>query len=280
MQNEIITKLKEYNIDLDIDLDTDFDQHFKICDESSLIKIHDLFLNDKLFDSNNDIEYFYISLYLYNFRKKNDPNLFTSFTNYCSSTIKDGNVYIEKYLLMAIERNNTDAMYILGSHYLNYNHGIEKGELYLSMACEKNHYCAFKYLRKYFSAKKSYTELLNLYTKCSDIIGNEDLIFLIDKLYFEDLSDLESLALTNLMLKIDLDLVQIRQAACRDVHIILRETLPIMIISHIKLLKSNMDLLDLHFRYSMNGLGYEDAKKDFMNNIHNLDQNKFKISSK
>ena len=29
--------------------------------------------------------------------------------------------------------------------------------------------------------------------------------------------------------------------------------------------KQKIELLDLHFKYSVNGLGYEDAKKDFIN---------------
>lgn len=40
--------------------------------------------------------------------------------------------------------------------------------------------------------------------------------------------------------------------------------MPFLLESYTKMIKYNLDMMKLHFEYTVNGLGYEDAKKDFI----------------
>lgn len=45
------------------------------------------------------------------------------------------------------------------------------------------------------------------------------------------------------------------------------EKMPFLLETYINLIKYNLDMIKLHFKYSLDGVGYDDAKKDFISKL-------------
>jgi len=86
MEKLFITELNKYNL-----------KYIKIKNETSLTKIYNLFKSNIFEESSTDIEYFYYGVYYDEIEKNYD--------------------LMKKYYLMAIELNNSPAMYNLADYY-------------------------------------------------------------------------------------------------------------------------------------------------------------------
>jgi len=154
---------------------------------------------------------------------------------------------VKKYYLMAIENNHYIAMYNLGFHYQHVEKDYNLMKKYYLMAIDKGHMSAIFNLEKFYIDNNDTLGLLQLYIKIGDKAKISNLLIN----YFNQ---------TNINQEINLILLQYFD--CIDV-----TNLPISFKLFKQLLNNQIDLLEVHFKYSENGSGYQEAKQDFLKQL-------------
>jgi len=149
---------------------------------------------------------------------------------------------MKKYYLMAIAFNDVMTMYELAIYY----HDIENNDLEM----EKYYLMAIDYgcndtayLEDYYYNKNKYNELLKLYLKIQNSNKMIDLLIYI-------------VGQKNNMI-LDTQTIKILYTT------ILPENVPLYLHIIKKLLSKKINLIESHFKYSLNSAGYEEAKKEF-----------------
>jgi hypothetical protein len=187
---------------------------------------------------------------------------------------------MKKYYLMAIEKESDTAMYNLGSHYQYIEKDYEQMKKYYLMAIEKGHSVALYNLGYYYQEiEKDYEQMKKYYLMAID---NGD-IYTSNRLehFYKDNND--TLGLLQLYIKMDdkakisdilvsycnqkivdrgINSMLLQYLNCIDDH-----GLPVIFKLFKQLFNNQIDLLEAHFKYSENGLGYEEAKQDFLKQL-------------
>jgi len=132
MEEHFITTLKQYYLN-----------YVKIENENSLEKIYNLFKNNIFKEPSTDIEYFYYGVY-YQYTEKNYD-------------------LMKKYYLMAIELNNSNAMYYLALYYQYIENNYELMKKYYLMAIELNNSDAMDNLAHFYDTFEKNYDLMKKY---------------------------------------------------------------------------------------------------------------------
>ena len=193
----------------------------------------------------------------------------------------------EKYYLMAIDLGDVCAMYLLANYYyrkqekdlekaekyyvMAFNHGFIKAAIKLGKIYEKkeNHENVVKY---YLIAidhgdQKAFSNLMFYYNKTNIIQSLKLQIKYPKSVERKAIVNTINIIWTKKLLKSD----QIEEF----IEILLAfefnkdDDIPIMIKTFINLLGQKIDSMKLHFDYSIQGKGFDDAKHDFINLISN-----------
>ena len=149
---------------------------------------------------------------------------------------------------MAIKKGNDKAMNNLADYYEEIKNYIEMEKYYL-MAIEKGNRDAMNNLAYYYKNNQYELKLLNLYILKNH--NRDEIITLFNKISSSlDLNDKE------LFLKL-LTEYQFENT----------DKLCVLLALLVNTLKNNIDIMDLHFIYSIHGKGFEDAKRDYFDRL-------------
>ena len=166
----------------------------------------------------------------------------------------------EKYYKMSIKKGNLWAMKNFGLYHQNTTKNYDEMEKYYKIAIENDDMVAFNYLTGYYEQKNMHISLLQLYISCykhNDFINREKII--------ELFNTISTKVLTSENKKMFLDIITKFEFFETDE---LCVSLDLLVSS----LKETIDIMDLHFTYSVNGLGFDVAKQDFFNRCLNIIQ--------
>jgi hypothetical protein len=221
--------------------------------EKSNQKIVNL-IDGKFEEPTTAVEYFYYGSY-YRYKKKDYELMKKYYLMAIELNISDamnglGHYYqfieencdlMKKYYLMTIELKNSEAMDNLSFHYQYTEKNYDLMKKYYLMAIELNNSNAMCGLTKYCINNKEYNLLLYLCVKYNDYTNYKvKYIDYVDEEIYNILAE-----------KTEDDLVDA----------------PISIKNIWKLLKSKVNLMELHFNYILEGKGYKEAKNDFIKKI-------------
>jgi len=226
-------------------------------EDASILNIYNLYVNNILFEPVTHCELLYMGVYYKTIKN------YIEMEKYYLMAIKKGNqdamynlavyykniknyIEMEKYYLMAIEKGNDKAMNNLAVYYEEIKNDIEMEKYYL-MAIEKGNRDAMNNLAYYYKNNQYELKLLNLYILKNH--NRDEIITLFNKISSSlDLNDKE------LFLKL-LTEYQFENT----------DKLCVLLALLVNTLKNNIDIIDLHFIYSIHGKGFEDAKHDYFN---------------
>lgn len=161
----------------------------------------------------------------------------------------ENNKLAEKYYQMAVSKGNNLAMHNLAVWYRNRRNDVET-EKYFLMAIENGNRTSIRSLETYYRDRNDKIKLIDLYMKTQNISG---IIMAIND-YLNDYREDQKLntIIINLLQNLDTS----------------DGTMPNGIKIVKKLLVHQMDIMKLHFDYTLHGKGYEEAKSDFINLIN------------
>jgi len=193
--------------------------------------------------------------------------------------IKQDYDQMKKYYLMAIEKGNEYAMNNLGFHYEHIEKDYELMKKYYLMAIEKGYKNAMYNLGFYYEEIKDYDQMKKYYLMAIEK-GHCIAIFDLEKWYQKNKDTVGLLQLyiktnnTKKVLKILIN-YSIQNTMNEEINRILLEylnsidesELPVIFKICKQLLNKQVDLLDVHFKYAVNGLGFNEAKRDFYQQI-------------
>jgi len=187
---------------------------------------------------------------------------------------------MKKYYIMAIEKGNKSAMYNLGLYYLEIEKDYEQMKKYYYMAIEKGHASTmFSFGLYYDDVEKDYN-LMEKYCLMAIEKGHRIAMYKLEQFY-KDNND--TLGLLQLYIKIndktkisdilvnycnqkivdrEINSILLQYLNCIDDH-----DLPVIFKLFKQLFNNQIDLLEAHFKYSENSLGYEEAKQDFLKQL-------------
>ena len=154
---------------------------------------------------------------------------------------------MKKYYLMAIEKGDSDAMNNLGFYYGTIEKDYDQMKKYYFMAIEKGNSLAKKNLEKYYQKNNNTMGLLQLYIKINDI--DKLLKILINYLNQNTMNEEINLILLKYFDNIDVSKLPV-------IFRILKQSL-----------NTQVDLLEAHFKYTENGLGFNEAREDFYQQV-------------
>jgi hypothetical protein len=278
---------KEYHID-----------YIPIEDAELLMKIYNLFQNGIIFEPVNGFGLRYIGLYYDCIKsdyvsaekyyrmaiEQGDDKAMSDLAIYYDDIKKDY-VNMEKYYLMAIERGNIDAMNNLAIYYKNkkkdyinakkyyliaIDHGCVKAmynlafyykdikdyvnmEIYYLMAVEHGDVDVMNDLAHYYEyTKKDIVKLIELYIKNKKLVERNKIINEIKKIWIFKLDSEQSVRLVELLSTFEL---------------LPDDDVPTLLRMFINMLQQNVDIMRLHFEYTLTFKGYEEAKEDFISLI-------------
>ena len=176
--------------------------------------------------------------------EKDDIKAMNKIGLYYQYTKKDYNK-MKKYYLMAIGKNNINAMYYLGSYYDLIEKDYYQMEKYylMIMDTENNYRNIINKLESYYRTNNNTHKLLKLYIKINDSIE-------ISKILIE----YSNQTVLN---------EEINHILLEYLNSIDNTLLPVSLKLYKQLLNKQVDLLEAHFKYTENGLGFSEAKKDF-----------------
>jgi tetratricopeptide (TPR) repeat protein len=185
--------------------------------------------------------------------KHNSVQAMFNIANYYYNVKKD-HVNAEKYYIMAIEHGNIDAMNNLAVYYKNIkNHA--NAEKYYLMAIDHGCVNALNNLALYYEyTEKDMIKLVELYIKNFKLVDRNKIINEIKKIWNLDLDSEQSVRLVELLSTFE---------------ILPDDNIPTSLRMFINMLQQNIDTMRLHFEYTLNGKGYEEAKEDFISLIAN-----------
>jgi len=138
-------------------------------------------------------------------------------------------------------------MYNLGFHYKCIEEDYDQMKKYYLMAIKKGHIKAIIKLKKYYKQTNNTLDLLKLYIKIGDMSKLSNL--LIDYSNQTTFNEEINIILLEYFNNID------------------EKNLPVIFKICKQLLNKQVDLLETHFKYTENGLGFNEAKKDFYQQI-------------
>lgn len=234
-------------------------------EEELLDKVYNLFQNNIIYEPSIGTEYLYLGLYHARITKNYEnveKNYLKAieFGNNCAMNnlacyyekIKRDNIKAEEYYLKAIENNNKYAANNFALYYLNIRHDIVMAEKYFIKAIEQGYCEALCNLIDYFKRQKDVFKCTELYIKYMHLTERKKVIESINQLWNEKLNKNQNMRFMELLLSFDFE---------PD------DDIPTSLNTFINLLHQKIDLIELHFEYSMNGKGYDEAKKDFLKQI-------------
>jgi tetratricopeptide (TPR) repeat protein len=183
--------------------------------------------------------------------EKGDSSAMNNLGNYYN--VKKNYDKMKKYYLMAIEKNHCNAAYNLGHYYHIVEINYDEMEKYYMEAINRNNLQAYCLLRNYYLNHHLDLELLQLYIRVMDI----NIFGVVREIIIKRFN----MIVGNKLLcgkKLFLELVA-NFIFCEndDIHPLLK------ILQNIY--NDQISLMDLHFKYTVNGIGFEDAKNDFIN---------------
>jgi TPR repeat protein len=178
--------------------------------------------------------------------EKGNSNAMYNLGYYCQNIEKDYD-QMKKYYLMAIEKGDCDAMLVLGYHYRNIEKDYDQMKKYYLMAIEKGHCNAMYHLEQFYKDSNDTLGLLQLYIKIDDKAKISDILvnYCNQKIVDREINS-----------------ILLQYLNCIDDH-----DLPVIFKLFKQLFDNQIDLLEAHFKYSENGLGYEEAKQDFLKQL-------------
>ena len=153
-----------------------------------------------------------------------------------------------KYYLMAIDRGDPGSMFNLALYYDEKCNDYEQMTKYYLMAIENGDPSAMNNLVLHYKQHKMFDDMILLYYK----VGNT-------KKLIKSLNDLVSRKdqkispqVLNIIAEVDLTPASPASPVLQLIHSLLRQKL---------------DIIDLHFKYSLEGKGFQEAKDDFMSRV-------------
>lgn len=196
-------------------------------------------------------------------------------------------VKAEKYYLFALsQKNNVNASYYLALFYFKIMNDEINGLRYLEMAIECGHIKLIDNLICYYEKKKDYVNVDNLFILLithdyNEIISLENFYLMkhcqpikLLKLYIRNKDKIKRndiLRIIKYIFKIKLNMKQHNSfiKILSQFEFFSSDKLPKLLRTLTNLLKYNMDIMRLHFDYTVLGKGYDEAKKDFLDKIKN-----------
>ena len=166
----------------------------------------------------------------------------------CYHETKKNYTQMEKYLLMAIEKGDTDAMNKLAAYHQTITKNYIEMEKYYLMAFEKGDDEAINNISNYYKYNNMKLTLLQFYVNNPKIIKRE--------LIIEQFNKLSSVILDPIDKEIFLQLLMDFEFKSEDKLNVLLELL-------LNNLSYDTSIMNLHFTYTVNGKGFEDAKRDY-----------------
>jgi tetratricopeptide (TPR) repeat protein len=184
----------------------------------------------------------------------NNTQAMTNLANYHQTVDKDYDL-MKKYYLMAIEQNNVKAMINLAFYYQIIDKDYDLMKKYYMMVI--THHQKDKTL-----VKQAKNRLINYYK------NNKDIISLIK--FYHNLNMKQKLIMS---LSKYLSTESSMNTEILDIIINLPEDYLITCPLSIKLLHNSLNekinIIDLHFKYSLDGKGFDEARSDFISKITN-----------
>lgn len=204
-------------------------RYIKISDEKSIPKIYNLLINEELFEPECSDEFHYLGFYYQHIAKNYDLMM--------------------NYYLRAIELGNSSSMNNLGYHYK----AVEDFNLmkkYYLMSLELGNQRAIDHLFNYnIMIQKSYKNL-KLIHKYQNIMDHKNIIKVINDNCITKLNE----KYQNLFLEIISETTFNPDDNIGSCVELLSKTL-----------KTQISIMDLHFKYSLEGKGFKEARDDFYN---------------
>jgi uncharacterized protein YcgL (UPF0745 family) len=161
---------------------------------------------------------------------------------------------MEKYYLMAIDLNNEAAMNNLGYYYQCVEKKYDLMKKYYLMAINHNDSGALDDYCHYFMTQHRPTKAHKLYIKTHHLISRERLIDNIAQLWVGQITKKDQQFLLDFLLSFEFN---------SD------DTIPSSLRQFATLIKNRINIMEAHFKYSMIGPGFKEAKEDFVNRITN-----------
>jgi TPR repeat protein len=151
---------------------------------------------------------------------------------------------------MAIEKDYSNAMNNLGIYYQKIEKDYDQMKKYYLMAIEKGHTDAINNLETYYQLNNDTLSLLKLYIKINDVVKISNLL-------------IEYSNQTTLNEEITSILLEYLNSFNDTI-------LPVSLKICKRLFNKQIDLLETHFKYTENGLGFNEAKKDFYQQLSSI----------
>jgi TPR repeat protein len=166
--------------------------------------------------------------------------------------IKQDYTTAEKYYLMAVERGNVVAMNNLASYYAIIKKDYTNAEKYYLMAIEQGNNSAMNNLADHYENNNDLFKLMELCITYHKLLARDRIINIINKIWIIKLDNEQNKYLIELLLLLELQPNDNILTSLRLFN---------------NLLHQNIDIVKLHFEYTINGKGYENAKQDFLNSV-------------
>ena len=275
-------------------------EYIRIENDSSLEKIYHLFLNKKIFDPLSSIELFYLGVYYFEIEKdydqmkkyylmainkgdsnsmynlgcyyrdvekdydqmkkyylmainKGDSNAMNNLAWYYQNVEKDYS-QMKKYYLMAIDKGNSNSMNNLAWYYQNVEKDYDQMKKYYLMAIDKGNTKAMDKLLNFYSKQELFFDKMKLVFKHKNLVNKQVIIKSIIDIWISGLTTENKNEFVSMISEFDFEENDI-------------EEVPISLSLFINLIKNQLDIMDLHFSYGINGKGYFDAKNDFLKHV-------------
>ena len=255
LESELEQKLEEYNVSSELieNLDT-------------LIEVHDLFINNVIYEISKDtpdisIKYNFLSVYyetVMNDRNKMIEYSLEAYKLGCSTSVLNlGRCYeaekdyteMEKYYLMASEHGNSEAMLRLASYYNIYHDDIVLMKKYLLMATEHDNTNAMLRLANYYYNEKNEMDLAKKYWLMAVKHGDTSVIQIINNYYLYEGYERDDEYMIKFLYYAD------EKYLCPHLKLAKR------------ILSNQMTELEMHCKYTVNEVGYEEAREDLLSNL-------------
>ena len=160
---------------------------------------------------------------------------------------------MKKYFLMAIELNDNTAMYNFGFYHEHIEKDYDLMKKYYLMAIELNNRDAMANLRNYYIDNDMLLEEIELVMTYPKMIERKILIESISDIFMGNFIK-DTKKFIKLIMSFDFEETD---NICSSLKLL------------INCLKSQMTIFELHFNYTLNGKGFEDAKNDFIERCGN-----------
>jgi hypothetical protein len=152
---------------------------------------------------------------------------------------------------MATEQGNANAMNNLAFYYKKIKNDYANAEKYYFMAIEQGNFNALNNLMALEKINDSF-KLIELCIKYHTLVPRDTIINVLNKIWMSKLDNEQNKCLIELLLLLELQP---------------NDDIPTSLLLFNNLLHQDIDIMKLHFEYTINGKGYENAKQDFLNSV-------------